>query len=1325
MKKNKLLAISAGIILLAGIVSAASSLAWFFPTTQVGNEGETNAMPIDGSSSSGYFAYGDGSVSRPFGIRTPRHLYNLAWLQYLGMIHLNDTQLKFELADNIDMSGWTLPPIGTETYPFIGDFNGQGFVVSNLTISNNFSEYNVHPSLVNSTNFVQPHILGFFGVVGNYNSLPAASYSSAANQFTNTALYNVTVKTATVNSLMGIAAGYVDSNVKNIVVDNSSIDIASTLSNTTSYTPDGASQPFTQNISDFSLVGYTTKKKSIRKASQKTYGLNIDTNISFNATEDGNDNGWGGSIDMKSVLERLQRIRSNYSTNQQFAYKRTYGIHEGVKDTNYTPTNTSRNSDRTYPTYSYANDTAHKEWGHFHFMADQESDRTYYALMGGGHLEIDNYFEYNEHNGYKITDGTNYLNLNRNSTSFENGTNAQNATIWNFTYGTSAIYYRYANTTNTTTTYTSYYLYNNNGKLEVTTSNYSQTNWTITDIGDGHITITNGDYYLIYDNGWRLYNNAVGNNYYVISDGTHYMDEATQYHALSTTSQGDAAQFIYDTTNNRYVLRDNTSYNLGRYDSDYPVQIWDDNSTWYRLVDGSGNLISSHQGEGYLREFNNRGQGQNRYVAWSGSNMTKPWVTVNNINQATLMHVTLIEEDPPVLYLSGSAYQTSSGPDEYFDKQKSFMNYQDNDVTYFPLSTVDNTSNFDPAENNTAYVVAGSSITSSTNSYSASLSNVRFASYYAIQDNISNDYNSTTGEFTHIYTINDSLQKEEITNNIDDYNRLKDSSSALGTIMKGQTQTYGLHFMESTISMDAITTASYVKMNNVVHTNYELPVNSIDFNLKEFGYINFLAGSYFNRTTAPVSRNDSFFALYQIERLDSAPNKINRILEIKGVYQHSSKTKNYSYVYELTDGTNTFFTKPYKVTSSEGGREWLYDTEHDYATNQYVDSLPSNYNKVFDTKRIKKNNLSASDFNYHVYYFEIPMNDGEYCLGSVSGGVGSYLMYLDIGANAAKTQRTIFYEKFSFSEKTFYYPDGVSLGTLPTTYSSGVAAINIASTIDPTDSVCVVIKTSAVGTFTIDRNGSDVALTRAQAANAPPVYSGDAITLIHETNSSTSIDVVPATNITKDVKRMQYYDYMINTDTLVVTTFIDTSTDGGSTYTRQVIQTKYSGQLVDPNKVVSSYSSDNNQVDNMKIYRSDTGVRYTSAEVISQTSLPISSNKLSGTIVLELTLLLDDVNSYTTEISLIAIVDTSSETDTYYVFNGYTIVITPTSGKIYVKVVGYTANISITVVDVGNDNSSSTSTVTNSQTVNGTAITGLNQEIVIEYQAPSAPDPEP
>ena len=191
-----------------GLVSG--TIAWFNSRVTVDNSQETNN--IDGEAIGAYFAYGngiphtvDGDGNRVYGITKPRHLYNLAWLQYLGYFDQQDPskpnygqQFYFELANDIDMDGWVLPPIGTEEHPFIGNFTGNGYVISNLSISSNFNDYNTHPSAINSSNYVTPHILGMFGVIGNYNSTYNTSatnsvYSSSVNEFKNTGLTDVTI----------------------------------------------------------------------------------------------------------------------------------------------------------------------------------------------------------------------------------------------------------------------------------------------------------------------------------------------------------------------------------------------------------------------------------------------------------------------------------------------------------------------------------------------------------------------------------------------------------------------------------------------------------------------------------------------------------------------------------------------------------------------------------------------------------------------------------------------------------------------------------------------------------------------------------------------------------------------------------------------------------------------------------------------------------------------------------------------------------------------------------------------------------------------------
>ena len=64
-----------------------------------------------GSATPAYFAGGDGSEKNPFRITNAVHLYNLAWLQYLGYFNRREgfnndrDQTYFALDGNIDMRG--------------------------------------------------------------------------------------------------------------------------------------------------------------------------------------------------------------------------------------------------------------------------------------------------------------------------------------------------------------------------------------------------------------------------------------------------------------------------------------------------------------------------------------------------------------------------------------------------------------------------------------------------------------------------------------------------------------------------------------------------------------------------------------------------------------------------------------------------------------------------------------------------------------------------------------------------------------------------------------------------------------------------------------------------------------------------------------------------------------------------------------------------------------------------------------------------------------------------------------------------------------------
>ena len=104
------------------------SFAWFVATK------ENPAYKINGRSAGAYFAYGNGTREKPYGISVPRHLYNLSWLHYMGQF--DDNQYYFELAnsvpsDGLNMENYVIPPIGTEDKPFVGNINGNNKIIKN------------------------------------------------------------------------------------------------------------------------------------------------------------------------------------------------------------------------------------------------------------------------------------------------------------------------------------------------------------------------------------------------------------------------------------------------------------------------------------------------------------------------------------------------------------------------------------------------------------------------------------------------------------------------------------------------------------------------------------------------------------------------------------------------------------------------------------------------------------------------------------------------------------------------------------------------------------------------------------------------------------------------------------------------------------------------------------------------------------------------------------------------------------------------------------------------------------------------------------------
>ena len=255
MRKYKIIRFSAtAFVLLLSIITlifapifSALSYAWFADRQLTPNNAEV--MP-------GFYAGGEGTEEHPYLITRPIHLYNLAWLQQSGKYNTPAegqttlTQTYFELAEDLDMTGLTLPPIGTADYPFIGVFSsteGEKYTISNLTVSNVIDNGEIikRPHGVNEIGGAE--IVGMFGIIGQYNGKPAdATYSSIVPRVENFFLENTTIRTQTEKSLVGLIAGYVNGKVHEVGVAGGSL-VSGTNNSTGLYGDDA--------ISLYTLIG--------------------------------------------------------------------------------------------------------------------------------------------------------------------------------------------------------------------------------------------------------------------------------------------------------------------------------------------------------------------------------------------------------------------------------------------------------------------------------------------------------------------------------------------------------------------------------------------------------------------------------------------------------------------------------------------------------------------------------------------------------------------------------------------------------------------------------------------------------------------------------------------------------------------------------------------------------------------------------------------------------------------------------------------------------------------------------------------------------------
>ncbi len=1129
-----------------------------------------------GKSYGSYFAYGNGTAEKPYGITRPLHLYNLAWLQYLGHFNQADEsgklkrQFHFELGDDFDASTLTLPPIGTTENPFVGTFNGNGKTIKGLKIANTRSELNA-PSAVKSISDQGDsyfHILGLFGVVGEYKPAVTGSspYASITPEIKNFTLMDATVSDTNSASgeqnqvLMGLAAGYVNGRMSDVAISNSS-SASSTLKIQNEAHAYTSGSPSFACISKYSLVGYcepeyenAVEKMSYSVASPETQQKN------FVVNGQGSKAGWGGGIDMKAINTRLQDIRDNYcdvgTSSHPYYYDRTYNISSSGVKTEIDKGNWQDGNDQN--DYSYVGEarlynsdfhsaTYNPKIGNYNFlysndgtdMEDASEIDNIYTMLDGGYYQRANIYreEVEKHYYFAIVypsgESDYFLSLlGDGSLGYEE--NAENPYVWKMPssgdYGTIS----------QVRDGVEYYLVNDAGSLKTTTDSSRATDWYV-DPSSKISSILNGKTYYLHFTvpsetgataGWSLVERSQfsSGSTFLISSGSNYLKIKDSRDGVeNTTNPWEATRWTIELDQNRasvYTTVDSTRYYLS-ISSSWGIAEVNVGSATSTMSISSSSLSSTvsfyySRYSKYYLAFNNG--------KWTASRET------SSVNLVSLQGTT--SSDRVETRTSTDSFYTVSY--DVFDHSESKVDYSGNENTFSPINAYTTqeeaskygANKYEPTENNTGYLIGGSTYKDSyLRTYDYRHVNFRFGKF-AIANNISSCYSDSRG-FFNVQTVNNQGENAVISSKTvngktvwtaegDDTVLSKYSEVTNGlwnNSLKGSKSIWGIHFMDANLSTDNLVTAPWVSINNQTHTDYQMPANSINFQLKEKGSINFMSGTYFGSSNE--GDNDSFFSLHQIIRDLGNESKVHEIRQIQAILRNDDHPE-YPYVYAYKDGS---YSLPYRL--SDKGEKLEMDgvtpMEESYRKSP---SKPTGYSSIFDVARImKRNDLLLNK----AYYFEVPVNEGEYALGSVSGGVGCYLMYLDIGASAKEINRTRVTEFIHEIQESFYFPLGVSLVATGT------------SSVDPTDSVCVLVRSGYVGTLTLQRDSApedQKVEVGGVDDSVSPSFKGDGIVLESPTGETLK-DPEPFSRKTKTLRRLHFYDYSVNKRTLARVDFLD------------------------------------------------------------------------------------------------------------------------------------------------------------------------------------------
>lgn len=1037
---------------------------------------DENGNPIIGTDENGNEL--DSSEGCAFEIRYPVQLYYFAWLQYFGYFNqpiegTNEiNQVYFYLSADLDMYGWVLPPIGTKEYPFVGNFDGNGHTIANLTIKN---QTGLTDDPVNAT-LSNTEIVGFFGVVGSLNTddrnpdygkvngaidnngvmtaVAGYSYDTSINEIKNFNLTGTTkITTETDKSLIGIVAGYVNGKIENVRVGSTSI--------IRSVATSAIMEDYTTNLSDYTLMGYVTETyKDTSDVAVVDIATPTFASSQFTYTAQGASAGWGGSIDMYDLYQRLinaRTVNQSITSGNEYITLETH-VYDAYGNEILTPLYSYGSNDTNYRKYTSSTNYLNGSGSYLFRNSDSTTQYNYLTTLYKTVRKV--VVTNNTEDAFYIRLGTTYLNLNASKNGITTtGTN----TKWVYDNG----YIR------TTDDYGYIYYLNWNGSsFSIGTS--GTTSWSV--INNTAISCSAG--YINYvGNAWTL----TPLYYYTIQSGAQYLNATG---STDNVSIGTGTSITGNTPTHWYF----TNPGSGNNGTIYTFV----NGTRYYLCDAISNNSS-------LRITNSTSSATVWYWTTSrsfarlraGTTLSARYVYFNNtqwVGRTTAFNLTITQHDEqsPNLDLD----QTNVPVYSVTEKEVPSI------FSALPLSASPNAP-FNVNTGNTGYIVSGSHTQQSPNG------DIR-VSRYTISNNISNSYSSTSKRLTTVYTIDAGGLKTITDSNAGSFQQyMKSKEKFLDVLALDSSNVYGLHFMDAAVNINNIVTLKTALVFDKLKTDYEMPEDCIDFKVFQKGYINFFAGTYFSLNNVD---NSSFFSLNIIERDDN--DKITAIKEVKEVWVSSDQSKDY--IYYLKDG-NSY--------------EWSATKTSDYSL-------------AFDTDWITQpgNDLKMR----YIYYFEIPVNAGEFALGSVDGSSGAYLLYLDIAANAQLVNRAAITEKFNETTYTYKYPTGATFTNDFFTELTSPIAPAFAGLMKTTNTFISV---------TVDQYNDDI-LTVTGIDNENDVYyvkDGKKVTLTGTPGQPILTGGKPSKTTSVKIQRTTYYDYNIALDRYTITEVVAISSYNNGT----------------------------------------------------------------------------------------------------------------------------------------------------------------------------------